>query len=145
MVLDYPAHRLVLPFTVIFGFQIRPPHKEYLNILYGTSILFVAPFLSYAIHSRKRLRVARSQQRPVIGGLVGISAVYLFFYVVFIPWFFAEAAEAETTDVHGMVEVMYVYFLFIVPLLGLGALVIGRKFAPPRSLRSNLNKWNLNG
>jgi hypothetical protein len=124
---------VVLPFTIKLGFQLQSltPRWGFQEQLYSASFLFVLPFAIYAMHSSKRLLHDRSQQRPVIGGLVGISAVYIFFYLSFVPWTFA-SSNPESSDVHGIAMVMTVFFLFLIPLLGLGALVLGRKLATPR-------------
>jgi len=126
---------LMLPFTSLISLQLRQTSEllasrafgDLLTMIFVMSILFVAPFLAYALHSLKRLRGNRSQLRPVVGGFVGLSAVYAFFYAIFLPW----GVSLGSGDYAGMAQTMTVYFLFVTPLLGLGAIALGRKLAPP--------------
>lgn len=130
---------VLLPFTSLAVIWLRrwagayPPEELWIESAGGVflmGIVIVPPFLVYAIHSSKRLVHDRSQRRPVKGGLIGLSVVYAFFCAVFAPWLFS----VGSTDPAGMGQAFAVYFVFLVPALGFGGLLLGRLLAPARVL-----------
>ena len=119
---------VLVPFTSLLAILVW---QSSIVLAFVLCVLTLPIYLAYALHSRKRLLHDHFQLRPVKGGLVGLTVVYIFFDGFFAP--LAVSVGEGVNDPAGTGEVMVAYFLFLVPLLGLGALILGRKLRPSRS------------